>query len=76
MSKLNQTLSVSRTTGLLYLGLAISGIISYLGIRSQIFVEGNPADTVSKLLEKEFLARVGIAIEILLVLTQALTALW
>lgn len=76
MSKINQTWSVGRTTGLLYLGLAVSGLISFLGIKSQIFVEGNPADTVSKLLEKEPLARVGIAFEILLVLTQALTAMW
>ena len=76
MSKINQTMSVGRTTGLLYLGLAVSGMISFLGIRSQIFVEGNAADTVSKLLEKEPLARVGIAFEILLVLTQALTAMW
>ena len=76
MSKINQTWSVGRTTGLLYLGLAVSGMISFLGIRNQIFVEGNPADTVSKLLEKESLARVGIAFEILLVLTQALTAMW
>ena len=76
MSKINQTLTVGRTTGLLYLGLAVSGMISFLGIRSQIFVEGNPADTVSKLLEQESLARVGIAFEILLVLTQALTAMW
>jgi hypothetical protein len=76
MSKINQTMSVSRTTALLYLGVAISGIISFLGVRSQIFVDGNPADTVSNLLEKESLARVGIAFEIVLVLTQALTALW
>jgi len=69
-------MSVSRTTGLLYLGLAVSGVISFLGIRSQVFVEGNPAETVSKLLEKESLARVGIAFEILIVLTQALAALW
>lgn len=76
MSKNNQTLSVSRTTGLLYLGLAISGMISFLGIRTQIFVEGNPADTASKLLEKDSLARIGIAFELLIVLTQALAALW
>ena len=76
MRKISQTLSVSRTTGLLYLGLAVSGIISYLGIRSQIFVEGNPTETVSKLLEKQVLARFGIAFELLIVLTQALAALW
>ena len=76
MSKINQTLTVGRTTGLLYLGLAVSGMISFLGIKSQIFVKGNPAATASKLLEQESLARVGIAFEILLVLTQALTAMW
>jgi hypothetical protein len=67
---------VGRTTGLLYLGLALSGMVSFLGIRSQIFVDGEPADTVSNLLERQDLARVGIAFEILLVLTQALAALW
>ena len=76
MSKINQTLSVSRTTGLLYLGLAVSGMISFLGIRSQIYVEGNPTDTVSKLLDMQNLTRVGIAFELLIVLTQALAALW
>ena len=76
MRKISQTLSVSRTTGLLYLGLAVSGIISYLGIRSQIFVEGNPTETASNLLEKQTLARFGIAFELLIVLTQALAALW
>lgn len=76
MSKIDQTVSVGRTTGLLYLGLAVSGVISFAGIKGQIFVEGNAAETVSKLLEKESLARVGIAFEIILVLTQALTALW
>ena len=76
MSKINNFLSISRTTGLLYLGLAVAGIISYLGIRSQIYIEGNPAETVSNLLEKQTLARFGIATELLVVLTQALTAVW
>ena len=73
---MSRTLSVSRTTGLLYLGLAVSGIISYLGIRSQIFVEGNPAQTLNNLSEKQTLARFGVAFELLIVLTQVLTALW
>ena len=76
MSKMSRTLSVSRTTGLLYLGLAISGIIAYLGIRSQIFIEGNPVQTLHNLLEKQTLARFGVAFELLVVLTQALSALW
>lgn len=76
MSKMSRTLSVSRTTGLLYLGLAVSGIISYLGIRSQIFIEDNPAQTLHNVLEKQTLARFGVAFELLVVLTQALAALW
>ena len=61
MRKISQTLSVSRTIGLLYLGLTVSGVISYFGIRSQIYIEGNPTETARNLLEKEALARFGIA---------------
>lgn len=76
MSKFSQTMSEGRATGLLYLGLAVSGIISYIGIRNQIFMEGDPSETVSRLLDKEVLARFGILFELLIVLTQALAALW
>lgn len=76
MSKMGRTLSASRITGLLYFGLAVSGIISYLGIRSQIFIEDSPAQTLQNLSEKQTLARFGVAFELLVVLTQALAALW
>ena len=66
----------ARTTGLLYLGLAITGGLSFILIRNQIFVPDDPAATLRNLVEHESLARVGIAMEMGVVVTQALVALW
>lgn len=76
MNLQSKLLTISRTTGLLYLGLAVTGIISYAVIRSQIFVDGNPVETLSNLVNQEVLSRIGIATELALVLFQVLTALW
>lgn len=69
-------LTTSKITGLLYLGLAVTGIISYAMVRSAIFVDGNATETLNHLVNQETLSRVGIAAELALVLFQALTALW
>jgi len=66
----------ARTTGLLYLGLAITGLLSYMLIRNQLFVAGNPGATLANLTQHEFLARLGIVMEMGVVITQALVALW
>jgi hypothetical protein len=65
----------ARTTGLLYLGLAITGVLVLL-VRNQLFVADDPKETLSNLAEHEWLARLGILLEMGVVLTQALTALW
>lgn len=65
----------ARTTGLLYLGLAITGI-SVLIVRTQLFADDDPDGTLANLMEHEWLARVGIALELGIVLFQALTAVW
>ncbi|RSM68799.1 DUF4386 domain-containing protein [Actinoplanes sp. ATCC 53533] len=67
---------LARTTGLLYLGLAVTGLFGFLLIRSQLFVAGDAAATLARLVEREGLARAGVAFELLIVLTQALTAVW
>lgn len=64
------------TTGLLYLGVAITGMLGFLVIRSQLFDPANPAGTLANLLEHQTLARAGIALELALVVTQVLAALW
>jgi hypothetical protein len=66
----------ARTTGLLYLGLAVTGMLSYLLVRPQLVVDGDPAATLANLTEQASLARLGVVLELGIVLTQALCALW
>lgn len=65
----------ARLTGLLYLGLAVSGIVGFLLIRDQLFVSGDPTATLDNLLAHPRLARWGVVCELAIVLTQALAAL-
>ena len=66
----------ARTTGLLYLAFFITGIAGSLVVRAQIFAAGDPQGTLSHLVNHEWLARAGVALELGIVLTQVLTALW
>jgi len=66
----------ARTTGLFYLGLAISGLLGFMVIRSRLFVADDPSAMLANLVDNEWLARVGVALEMLIVLTQALLAVW
>jgi hypothetical protein len=66
----------ARMTGLLYLGLAITGLLGFLLIRPQLFVADDPSATLANLVEHESLARAGVAVELLIVVTQALVAVW
>ncbi|MET8147943.1 DUF4386 domain-containing protein [Actinoplanes sp. NPDC049668] len=67
---------LARQTGLLYLGLAIAGGLGFLLIRPRLFAAGDAGSTLAHLVEHEGLARAGIALELLIVLTQALAAVW
>lgn len=66
----------ARLTGLFYLGLAITGLFGFLLIRPRLFDADNPAATLANLTTHESLARVGVAFELGIVLTQALAAAW
>lgn len=66
----------ARVTGLLYLGLAITGLLGFLTIRPMLFVADDATATLANLVTHESLARAGIALELLIVLTQALAAVW
>ncbi|HUG07682.1 MAG TPA: DUF4386 domain-containing protein [Acidimicrobiia bacterium] len=63
-----------RTTGLWYLALGITGILSYLLIRPQIFVAGDPAATFTNLVDREALARLGLSLELAMIVIQAALA--
>ena len=66
----------ARATGLLYLAFFVVGILGSLVVRGQLFAPGDAQATLTNLLDHESLARVGIALELSIVLTQALTAAW
>ncbi|RLP93940.1 DUF4386 domain-containing protein [Micromonospora sp. CV4] len=66
----------ARTTGILYLGLAIAGALGFLLIRPRLFAADDPSATLANLVQHQSLARAGVAFELLIVVTQALAAVW
>lgn len=66
----------ARITGLAYLGLAVSGMVGFLLIRQQLYVPGDAGRTAANLLAHEGLARLGIAADLAIVLTQAIAAVY
>ena len=64
----------ARTTGLLYLGLALTGLLGFMLVRNQLFVADDAEATLGNLVQP--LARLGIVLEMGVVITQALVALW
>ena len=65
----------ARLTGLAYLGLAGCGLVGFLLIRSRLYAPDDAATTAARLVAHEGLARVGLAADLGVVLTQALAAL-
>ena len=66
----------ARVTGLLYLGLALTGLVGALVLRGQLYVVDDPGGTLANLLEHGSQARLALLVELGIVLTQALVALW
>ncbi|MEX0796864.1 MAG: DUF4386 domain-containing protein [Acidimicrobiia bacterium] len=66
----------ARVAGLWYLALAVTGIVGFLIVRSQIFAEGDAAATLANLTGNEALARLGLVAEMGVVVAQALAAVW
>lgn len=66
----------SLLTGVFYLGLAVTGAAAFVAVRPELFADGDPAQTLANLTEKESLARTGVALEMATVTFQALAAVW
>lgn len=73
---MNDIKRTARLTGLAYVALLITGVIGFLVIRGTLYVDGDSAQTLSNLVERESLARWGIAAEFGIVISQALLAMW
>jgi hypothetical protein len=66
----------ARMTGLFYLGIAITGVLGFLLVRPQLFTADDPNATLANLVAHGSLARADVALELFMVLTQTLTAVW
>ncbi|MCU7727075.1 DUF4386 domain-containing protein [Actinoplanes sp. KI2] len=66
--------NAARLTGLFYLALAVTGAAGFLTIRPMLFAAGDPAATLAHLDDHLALAKAGVVLELLVVLTQALAA--
>jgi hypothetical protein len=70
-----ELVTTARITGVWYLMLAISGMVGFLILHSRIYV-GDAAQTLTNLVEHTTLARTRLSFEFLVVVSQALTAVW
>ncbi len=66
----------ARTTGAWYLALGIVGMLGFLVLRPQLYIEGDPAQTLTNLTTSSGLAGLSVGLELALVAAQALAAVW
>lgn len=73
----NQSLQrTARIAGVWYALLAISGILGFLVFQPQVYVISDEVKTLRNLQDQLLIARVRLIFEILIIITQALSALW
>lgn len=75
-NKEQKQFKTARWTGVWYLMMAISGILGFMVFHSQLFVSGNPEQTLTNLVDLESTARIRLLLEFAIVISQALTAVW
>ena len=73
MSPLQKT---ARITGLWYLCLALCGVFGFLVVRPALHAAGDPAATLSHLIQQQGTAHLGVILELGIVAFQALAAVW
>lgn len=69
-------IKTARITGLWYLLMAITGVLGFMVFHSQLFVSNNPEQTVINLVELEQTARIRLLLELAIIISQSLTAVW
>ncbi len=68
-------LAVARTAGIWYLLMAISGILGFVIFHPQVY-NADPNQTLTNLIEGVSLARFRLLTEFVIIVSQALTAIW
>jgi hypothetical protein len=69
-------MATARLTGIWYLALAITGVCGFMVLHPQVYATDDPATTLENLTSREALARTRLVVELLIVLSQALAAVW
>ena len=66
----------ARITGVCYLSLAIFGVLGFLVFHPKIFIVGEPVATLQNIIGNESIIRTRLLLELGIVLSQVLTAVW
>lgn len=69
-------MKTARIAGIWYLLMGVGGIVGFMTLHQQVYVSGDAAKTLTNLTEQEFLARLRLVFELLIIVSQALTAVW
>ncbi len=69
-------LTTARMAGIWYLVMAVSGLVGFMVLHSRIYISDDPEKTLANLTGQENLSRVRLLFELLIVIAQALTAVW
>lgn len=72
----NQLIKTARLTGVWYLLLAISGVVGFMILHPMIFVTSNVEQTLNNLIHLESTARLRLLTELVIIVSQALAAVW
>ena len=68
--------ATARVAGIWYLLMAISGVFGFLVFHPQVYISGDPQQTLINLTESVSLARIRLIFEFAIIVSQALTAVW
>lgn len=71
-----ELVSTARAAGIWYLVLAIAGVLGFLVLHPQVYIAGQVSQTVANLQEQEMLARWRLLLEFVIILSQALAAVY
>jgi hypothetical protein len=71
-----QLIKTARLTGVWYLLLAISGILGFMVFHPKVFITDDPQKTITNLINLTSISRVRLLFELVIVVSQALAAVW
>ncbi len=71
-----QLVKTARIAGTSYLIMAISGVLGFMIFHPQIFVTADPQKTLTNLTNNESISRIRLLFEFVIIISQAVTAVW